>query len=442
MHLATFFAHLREKSGRLHHHYIVFAALMALMLGGGFQVISSLSRTSLWIVWGITWFLIYKLGHKLPMSRLLRPVMPLLIWIFVYYIWGTIVSPIPVMAEGIKMAFYLVTIASGLAIVTSNPARLTVFANFAQWAVVGNLVVTLLLINIPEFQALFIKADLVHAEGQLSSDRFSGLWGNANAAGFVSLLALTLSAWSNQKIAWLGRFCGIVLIYLTVSRTANWLLFAILTFYLFIVVNERTRILILAFFIFGAIIGSMILVLDKNIFDLIAQIMDNPEIARLLDLSESETRAKGYESRFDVLVRWLPVIESGPWYGYGLNAMAGGGSQGIIFRTDIPYMGVHNLYIGILLDAGLIGVLSFLLVLGYQLFKLARIRFQFLAKWGVFSLYFVVLIFSLFNHNMLSSMDGMIAYVLLFILPTCPALARLRIPRRILSGVGLTTSIS
>lgn len=403
--------------------HLTLVIILTTMLSGGFQIVSVFSRFALWVVWLVMGFIIFKIGKNIPIYKLIKPMKAMLIWFFIVYTVGVLVSPVSVVGEAIRTFTHILLISTSVAIIVSSPNYLRVFASYAQLGIVLNLVVTLLVINSSAFNSFLTSMNLAHAEAQLSSSRYSGLWGNANMAGLATLLILVLSFWAAPRMALIGRICGPILIYLTASRTAAWLLIAILFLYAVMALKKQNQIRLLIVISIG-----VMFVLSLGFFsDLIITIQDDPNVQRFLDVTEETTREGGYESRFDTLKSWVPALESGFFYGHGLFSMNGGGSMGNVFRTDIPYMGIHNLYLGILVDSGILGFVSFLIIIAYHLLKSIRIRFSSLTKFGIRSLFLLILTFSMFNHNMLSDMIGIIGYSFFYLLPSSPALISSRL---------------
>jgi O-antigen ligase len=298
------------------------------------------------------------------------------------------------------------------------------FANGVQWALVGNLLITLFLMQFPQYQGrgLFEKLSI-----EAEADRFAGLWGNANHAGLVSLLILVLSHWATRWVAVVGRFSGLLIIYLTASRTAFLIsgsLFLV-HFLFFSTMRERMKVVAV-----GAVLGLMgfLYIGIAGGGKTLENLGKNPVLSRVLDISESNTRAQGQQSRLDLLKRWMPKVAAEPWYGYGLYSMGGSESKEIGFRPGFPDQGTHNLYVGILVDVGWVGLLTFLGTIGYQLWKVAHLRLTSGDRRMVFSLAFIVFVFAFANHNMVTDYPGWIAFPLLFHIPAILALPESRVP--------------
>jgi O-antigen ligase len=330
-------------------------------------------------------------------------------------------APYPIFDQGYRLAFRFISILAAMAVVTSRPSRLRLFADTAQWVLAANLAVTILLLWRPEYQQLPFFTNL---NVDVESDRFAGLWGNANQAGLVSLVILVLSHWASRPQARIGQLCGLLIIYLTASRTAIWILVALATLYLVFRASPRFRLNALLLAVVLAMGGFFALKASGRSLESLVE--NSPTISRVLDVSESRTEAAGQGSRLQVLKTWVRMLPSEPWYGFGLYTLYGGESSESVTRPGFPTVGPHNLYLGILLDVGLLGLVSFLGLLLLQLDRLYRAPLTASARQVLFALAFILLVFSNFNHDMLSDYPGWMAYSLFFLLPAAPALAAQR----------------
>lgn len=397
------------------------AILVAIMLSGGFQDLFPASKALRWTSLTLMGLLLASLASRLPIARQLRPLTPFAVWLTCYFIWGTVVSPIPALSLCFKTAFYVCLIATTMAVLTHSPAGFRALANYLQLGLAMNLATALLLIAHPEYQHIIDPQISVASQKLLTSQRFAGLWGNPNQAGFAVVFIMLLSKWAAPAFKWGGRLCGLGLLYFTASRQAVLLLLLITG--LFIAMKAvRNRKLTATFVLALSILGITIFGLSGSNTPLKT---DNPTINRLIDISESETKAKGEKSRGDYLMMWKPYLLNAPWYGYGLGAMCGSDTPFQVnrLRTDVPLTGIHNLYLGIWIDVGLLGLLTFLVIVGRQAFR--AMKQSALAapdRWALASLAIVVLVDSLVKHSLLFDMPGIASYALFFILPSSRAL--------------------
>jgi O-antigen ligase len=335
----------------------------------------------------------------------------------VYVLWGTLAAPYSILGSGLRLWFRFVSIIAAIAIVTSHPRRFTLFANAAQWVLLGNLLVMGWLITYPEYQThpFFLRIN-----ASLGSDRFAGLWGDANQAGLVSLFIIVLSNWAKGWIAWIGRLSGAMIIYLTASRTAFWIAVALALLYLAFIAERKER--------SRAIMTILALVLGAVGYvntwkgGAVSFVRENPNLARVFDLSESKTREQGQDSRTDLAKMWLRHAAVEPWFGYGLYSSEGDLSQETNTKQGFPSQGTHNLYLALFIDAGWVGLLLFLAVIGIRIVQMRRTPLPVRERRMLFALCFIMLVFALTSHQMVTDYTGWMGFSLIFLLPMNPAL--------------------
>jgi len=404
---------------RLDLRHLALTAILCVMLGGLFPtLVAHYGHGVDYAVWISLWVLLATFWVELPMFQLLRPAAPLVGWLMFYICWGIMAAAYPIFDEGYRLAFRFGSVAAAMTVVTSRPGRLQMFANAAQWVVVINLAVTVLLMVRPEYQG-FAAFSSLNIDPE--SYRFAGMWGNANQAGLVALMVLVLSRWASRWQGRIGRLSGLAIIYLTASRTATWILVVLALVYLAFAATRRAQLNALALAVVLAIGGFFALKYTGASVDTL--VAANPTIARVLDVTEARTEEAGGGSRRQVLVEWLRLIPAEPWYGYGLYTLFGGESSEAVARPGFPTVGPHNLYVGIFLDVGAVGLLSFLGIIILQLRTIRRLPLVPGARQALFAFCLVVLVFANFNHDMLTDYVGWIAFSLMFLLPASPALA-------------------
>lgn len=395
------------------------AISMAMLLGGLFQIISQISRFTLWGIWLLIWWLVIRTYSSADLRMLWKPAWPFLVWFVFYGLWGAIASPIPVFADVGRDFFRLITIMMAVAVLTSDRVWLRRLASMTSWVLILNLLVSIALREQLPLVQVLVQGDFAHAGIQTLIDRYSGLWGNANAAGMNTLILLVLSAYGRGWLIWLGRVAGVGLIYLTASRTSTYVLLLIGLLFLYQTLRDNRRarwlltccaVAVAAVWLSGAVVDFSAVVPEKSTF------------ARVFDPFETKTAAGGGLTRREVMDQWLATLERGPWHGYGYAAMGGGGSTATAERTDIPYMGTHNMYIGTWIDGGFFGGISFLVLLGFGLWAALRARLAPRDQNVVLALWLVAIVFSAFGHNFQANLDGQALYLLCFLLPRSIAL--------------------
>lgn len=393
------------------------AFMLAMMFGGIFPIISQVNRFALWGLWVIIWWLVYLAPKPSKLRNLITPAIPFVIWLFVYGIYGSAASPVNVIGQFGTDFFRMTTLLAAFAVLISDRASLRMLGNIAPLILFLNLLVSIALQQNTPLADFLVQNEFAHADIQLATDRYSGLWGNANVAGMNTLILLILTVWGRGKLLWIGRVAGVWIIYLTASRTSAYLLVLICIYFLYTsfkyIPKFRVLIAVAAFIVILVwIAGSLPAV--NQLFP------EGSTVQRLLDITESDV-ARGTR-RLDVIEEWLPYLESELWYGRGYGAMGGAGSMGVIYRTDVPYIGIHNMYLGSAVDAGVLGALSYLIMLAIGLKRAVRSHLAPIDRTATLALWGVALIFSAFAHNLQASMDGQSMYLLCFLLPKAMAL--------------------
>ena len=140
----------------------------------------------------------------------------------------------------------------------------------------------------------------------------------------------------------------------------------------------------------------------------------------MVDISEKKTG--GDESRVDLFNQWIPVVSAAPWYGYGLGAMAGYDPQSETPRKELYSVGTHNTYLGIWVDSGLFGIICFLIIFSIYLYRYCGSRFTPSTQWALMALMVTNVLILTVSHSHLFCAEGIMAFSLFFLLPTCPAL--------------------
>lgn len=412
----------RAAHGRITLMYVVMVTILVIMLGGALpSVLFVFGRNALWGVWSLLILCVAVLGFQLSLSRLMQPALFLMAWVLVYACWGTLAAAYPILTSSVRLAIRFICIIAAMAIVTSHHRRLTLFANAAQWGLVGNLYVTWLLMTFPGYQQ---HPFFMRMNGTFGSDRLAGLWGDANMAGLVALFILVLSYWAKPWIAWIGRISGLLIIYLTASRTAFWIAIALGLLYLVFAatVKSKLRAVLVAVVVIIGGVGF----LNSSKSNGLAAITENPTFSRVFDVSESKSKEIGQGTRVDLAKQWLAVINMEPWYGYGLYSCEGDASIETQIKRGFPGQGTHNMYMAIYVDAGWVGLSLFLVVIGTQLYRIRRVPLEPSLQRMMFALCFVILVFALTSHQMLTDYTGWMGFALIFLMPTSPALLEAR----------------
>jgi O-antigen ligase len=250
--------------------------------------------------------------------------------------------------------------------------------------------------------------------------RYAGLWGNPNLGAFVCLVAFALSVFARRWVAWLGRLTCVPLLYLAASRRGLVFFVAMVVLYALMVRRNSGRFWF-ATLAFGAT-AAIALSLSLGLRQEVRTASQDAALARVMDLEERDTMARGGATRWGLLEDYLSVVGDAPWYGYGLQAMAGTqydeDNPDRVLRKGIMELGTHNTYLGVWVDVGPAGFLAFLLVIGHYVRRSMRFRGEPSSRWAVLSLGLVMAAYLMFSHDLLFVFAGQVAYALLFLLPS------------------------
>ena len=400
------------------------AILLILIASGLLPIFSFYSRFSTWGIWATVIFIIMLFYREMSFNTLLKPFMPYYVWLLCFIIWGLIVSPVPDIPAGIKAVVTTLIIAMAMAIVTSRLLYLKVFANAMQWLVFGNVLLFPVAAYYPKIINIIAKAAMADEVYETGLSRFAGLWGNPNMTGYMCLIAIVLSVWATPLAAWIGRLSSLPIIYLAVSRKSLLLLLMLIAMNVVIVQRHNPKRL-LVWIISIIMLASLFLLSDSVLRKAQTRVASDSNLTRLLDITERNTVQAGGETRLDLLQEWLHVAANEPWYGYGFGAMGGRlTSEGRVISFRLPTVGSHNTYLGVFIEAGVIGFVAFILVLLRYARSYIVFRGSHVVRWALLSLFACNIIILVVSHNHLFSFEGKTVYALFFLLPTCPALRR------------------
>ncbi len=180
--------------------------------------------------------------------------------------------------------------------------------------------------------------------------RYSGFYLNPNEAGFVCIFGYALVySLKNTSIKLLGQFVFTLMGLLTFSRTfiVIWILLNIISLKVSI---KNIRILGIGILIFSAlIIIDQYVGLNNPRFEQLKNIVSNDKVS-VNEINE--------DSRFDTWAHHYDKILESPFFGNGYGTFSGG----------LGYLGVHNSYLMIIGEAGIIPFALFLAYIGYLLY--------------------------------------------------------------------------
>jgi O-antigen ligase len=400
---------------------VLLSLLMAMVLSGSLYAIGMSYRNGTWVVWGCILVVILLCIKEFPLWRLMLPVMPYIAWLCFYLIWGVIVSPRTDIATASKVLVTTLILALCMSILTAKPNHLRTLANYAQLAVVANL---LLWVLIPWSSkvALLMTTMAKQSDPDFSGFiRYGGMLGNANMLGYICLVATILSLLASPLVGWVGRLSCPPLLYLTASRKSAVLYIVILFLYVAIVKRRDIKFWMIALTL--VISSAMIFMLNDGLRAKSHAVSENQAISRLMDLQEKDTAEGGGMTRIDLLHHWLSALRAAPWYGYGFQAMAGtiydeDHPEKVLVKGPYP-MGAHNTYLGVWVDIGPVGFIAFILMMLHYARLCLFTESDPNTKWVLVSFMVVNLTFLLVSHSHLFSFEGKATFTLFFLLPTC-----------------------
>jgi len=406
---------------------IILSVLLAIIIAGALPLLSYFFRPLTWMVWVSIIWITYRFSKELPLWRLIRPAALYLLWLFFYLVWALIVSPNTDIVFAVKVALTTLTLGCCMAIFTAKPHYLRIWANAVQFAIIGNLLVLVLMTRSAEFAALVQARSIGSNVYEFGISRFGGLWGNANNAGFVCLVATILSVLATPWIAWLGRLSCLPLLYLGVSRKSVILYLLIILYYLIAVRGRNVKFWIVTVTIMFS--TAVAFELSEGLRTQTQSARGNATVSRLMDLRETEISQSGRQTRLDLLHQWMTAVQAEPWYGYGLKAMGGTvydekDPEKVAVKGLFP-MGTHNTYLGVLIEIGPLGFVAFILMLIHYMRNCLFTGGDPITRWVLVSFMVVNLATLLVSHDHLFNVEGVAAFTLFLLLPTCAGLPKL-----------------
>jgi O-antigen ligase len=400
------------------------AILLAVVLSGVLQYFSYYFRISTYVVWAACLLLIALLAGEVPLGRLLAPSLPYLVWLGFYLAWALIVSPITNTVFAVKTFALTTLFVASAALVCARGRSLRTFANGVQFALAANLLLMFLLPRVSSLAAIIDTVQQNTSAFQLGVSRYGGLWGNPNMAGYICLVTTILSVLATPWIGWVGRLSALPLLFYAASRKALIMYFFIVLLYALISYGRSLKTWIFV----GTVVAGLGLTaaLNDEIGLQVRSASQNAMVARVLDVEERETTSRGGQTRVDLFHQWVNLLAAEPWYGYGLESMAGTivdekDPNKIISRGLFP-LGTHNTYLGVLIEIGPIGFLAFLAVMANYarkgLFNNGASR----ARWVTAALVMCNLISLFVSHNHLFGLEGQVVFAFMFVLTASPGL--------------------
>lgn len=397
--------------------------LLTFLYSGAFQFLFLLSRSLLYFFYALCFALIFM--HFIDKNRQpynFASLSPYFIWLLFYFMWGSLISNDfdVVVPQVIRAIFSNLLIATLILSAIRTQQDMQKFAFYIQLVAICNFILSLWMSFDPSLIIRFNQFFGVQQIGFLQL-RPAGLWINPNAAAFAFIFALFLSYWSKGLIAWLGRLAAIGGVYLSVSRTGIYvLLFCFVLFLLFYLRSRAfwTKLVIVAGFAFILLGLNSSLLLDFN-----DRSASQFRATRLLDFSEEDVAIGGPISRRQLTTLALQQLDRMPWYGYGALSFQ---SYNEAFSRNLLPTGAHNIFIAVMGETGIVGIVSFLGLIILTIHSLLRSPIVSSARVIMLLMWTAYLLFGLAWHNQLTSVLGIMLTLLVFYLPHCYQIEELR----------------
>ncbi len=372
-----------------------FDPISPLLLFGTYLICAGCTGSCLYLSW--------------PVSRNMASVAPYVLWLFCFFLWGMLSVPNDyVVREGAKCYFKNALVICAIAIAL-DARTVRTFAQLAQVAVIGNLALCWrelvdpgLIERIAHFHELDATA--------FNVARPAGLWSNPDEAAFALMFALLLSRWARGPLAWLGRAAAVAGIYLGASRTGAYLLGLCVLLYGWHILRARrgnsARLAAWLAVLFAGAVAAAAVAMQAG-----WDPTDNWQFKRFLDVTE-ETRDTNDVSRIEIADAAVQKALHGPWYGSGLFAFQSNREFPAVL--EIP---AHNIYIAVWGEAGLVGGVTYLLVLGLGVWRLFGRSLEPGDRLVIGLMWLCYLIIGLTWHNQFTAFAGMLYIALLWRLP-------------------------
>lgn len=230
--------------------------------------------------------------------------------------------------------------------------------------------------------ALSIFANALYFQ-EISGGRYSGFYLNPNAAGFICISGYCMGYnIENKYLKMIGQFIFVFAGILTLSRTfiLLWLSVTIIAAFL----NKKNLLTI------GLGIGAIVVILSVSV----VLKLDTVRFTALEGLLENkvDTNTITEDSRNETWSLYTDIVLDGVFFGHGYRAM-----QGKEFDNVGVEVGVHNTYLMILGEAGIIPFLVIIFIYLRLFFTSIAKHIKTHPEYSLLS--FVLIIFLLTSHN-------------------------------------------
>lgn len=352
-----------------------------------------------------------------PAIENLRSIRPYLAWVVFFFLWGTLFSldislVLPDVVRAIARNLLVLVM---VVIALANRRDLTKFALLVQGVAIINVGISILELFNPQITST-IAYTVDPGNIAFSVYRPSGLWINPNEAAFALLFALMISYWAHGPLAWAGRIASIAGILLTASRSGLYILLLCGALYLLYKLKQRRAGAVLVPVLIGvsALVALLGIWLVSNPDVLGTDALANLQISRVLDLSENASQQAGIDTRGGIALDAARAAFEGPWFGYGVFTFEGFDYPSL--RSPI-ILGAHDIYLAVWGEAGILGIVSYFLVLAIGISHLFESGMSADERIIVGLLWISYLLIGFVWHNQLASVLAMVYVGLLYHLP-------------------------
>jgi O-antigen ligase len=389
-------------------------ASLALLYGGISPFLGEFSRSLLygWYAGFLGCVCLCVVAEPRALLRL-KPLVPWMYWVLCYCVWGTVVSADWAAAapRALRLILRSTVLLSAVAILVKEKRHLQILAHWVGYAAVIGCVLSVWEARNPAFLQQLTKFSSQTYVADV--ERPAGLWINPNLAAISFLFALLLSPWDRSPWAWLTRVAALVGIYLTASRSGLVLVGTYVVAQIFSLaraglVQPRRLGIILC--------GTWAVVLCAIVLGL------SPPSG--LDVSEGyavrrfllEGKA-GEDKRTSLSREALEAALSGPWYGRGLFTFSGRGEGAEVQSVIDESQGAHNFYLAVLGETGIVGLVSYLGILGLGLRRSLATAATRVDRHDLALMWLCYFLIGLVWHNQLENPFGLFYIALLYYSP-------------------------
>jgi O-antigen ligase len=357
-------------------------------------------------------------------NRTVLSVAPYLFWLLVFYCcWGTLVTATDLPGdEVIKMFLKNLVVMSAFALAVIDRRDL---GRAAKWFQIG----ALLNLAICFWEVWHPELILTLAVGRDPDDIFfnllrpAGLWRSPDDAAFAFVFAFLLSHWAGRWLAWIGRLGCLVGLYLTASRTGVYVLVLCGAVHLALKLRSRGFFFRwLKVFSLGLAVGAAVaLVLTESSTLRIVDVSNQWQLRRIFDFAENTDRDPNDATRLKIAQEAIERISEKPWTGYGVFSFDPDSENSRVpasWRSSAGSIGAHNAFLTVWGETGILGLITYLLVLALGLRRTFNPRIAKSDSSILLLMWISYLVIGLTWHNQFTAFPGMIYVALLFHLPS------------------------